>query len=161
MAQRTLEEIAADDRRIIYRLDNISHVAHNINTEDFETLMPERIGRPRWEWFEEMFSELPPAGNRDACTTTFTWFKRTFGLLPDRASEDLVVRSLCRATNRNVAQLASPLNLLQSWIFGRFSTLRPYGVDNFVWPLASRWGRYLPTSDEKEPRVNHDYNMHA
>ncbi|MED6199667.1 hypothetical protein PIB30_078076 [Stylosanthes scabra] len=33
MAQRSLEEIAVDDRRIIYRLDNIFHVAHNINTE--------------------------------------------------------------------------------------------------------------------------------
>ncbi|MED6224823.1 hypothetical protein PIB30_087818, partial [Stylosanthes scabra] len=46
-----------------------------------------------------------------------------------------------------------PLQLLQSWIFWRFPTLSPHGFDQFSWPLASRWSRYLPTSDEKNPRL--------
>ncbi|MED6186709.1 hypothetical protein PIB30_069348 [Stylosanthes scabra] len=47
--------------------------------------------------------------------------------------------------------MAEPLDLLQSWIFWRFSILPPYGFDEFEWPLASRWGRFLPTSDETGP----------
>ncbi|MED6146344.1 hypothetical protein PIB30_033648 [Stylosanthes scabra] len=43
----------------------------------------------------------------------------------------------------------------RSWIFCRFPTLKPYELDTFEWPLASRWGRYLPTSDEKVPQVLH------
>ncbi|MED6167881.1 hypothetical protein PIB30_006852 [Stylosanthes scabra] len=31
MAQCTIEEIAADDRRVMYRLNRISHVAHNVD----------------------------------------------------------------------------------------------------------------------------------
>ncbi|MED6152246.1 hypothetical protein PIB30_090078 [Stylosanthes scabra] len=49
--------------------------------------------------------------------------------------------------------ISGPLQLLQSWIFWRFSSLKPYGFDYFRWPLATRWERYLPTSDEKDPRV--------
>ncbi|RYQ92998.1 hypothetical protein Ahy_B09g099255 [Arachis hypogaea] len=47
-------------------------------------------------------------------------------------------RCLCRGTNRNVVNLAGPLQLLQSWIFWRFPTLRPTGFDRFGFPLASR-----------------------
>ncbi|MED6117581.1 hypothetical protein PIB30_111314 [Stylosanthes scabra] len=62
-------------------------------------------------------------------------------------------RNLCRASNRNVVAIAGPLQLLQSWIFWRFPSLRPYGFDQFSWPVASRWARYLPTSNERDPRV--------
>ncbi|MED6209596.1 hypothetical protein PIB30_056255 [Stylosanthes scabra] len=62
-------------------------------------------------------------------------------------------RNLCQASNRNVVAIAGPLQLLQSWIFWRFPSLRPYGFDHFSWPVASRWARYLPTSDERDPRV--------
>ncbi|QHO11585.1 uncharacterized protein DS421_15g499360 [Arachis hypogaea] len=50
-------------------------------------------------------------------------------------------RCMCRVANRNVTNLAGPLQLLQSWIFWRFPTLRP-------------WATYLPTSDGKEQRIN-------
>ncbi|MED6120297.1 hypothetical protein PIB30_019620 [Stylosanthes scabra] len=33
MAERSIEELAADDRREMYRLNGISHVAHNIHNE--------------------------------------------------------------------------------------------------------------------------------
>ncbi|QHO12633.1 uncharacterized protein DS421_15g508610 [Arachis hypogaea] len=62
-------------------------------------------------------------------------------------------RCMCRVTNRNVTNLAGPLQLLQSWIFWRFSTLRPSGFDAFSFPLASRWATYLPSSDGKERRI--------
>ncbi|QHO54367.1 uncharacterized protein DS421_2g56140 [Arachis hypogaea] len=62
-------------------------------------------------------------------------------------------RCLCRVANRNVKNLAGPLSLLQSWIFWRFPAFRPRGFDAILWPLAARWGRFLPSSDEKGPCV--------
>ncbi|MED6185030.1 hypothetical protein PIB30_053066 [Stylosanthes scabra] len=130
---------------------------------DFEALMPEGTRRSRWEWFQEMFGELPEIPDRDSCTVMFSWFKSRFRKLSDDACDELVVRhagayimmllSLCRAANKNVVQVAGPLDLLQSWTFWQFLMLRPYGFDDVQWPLASRWGRYLPTSDEKGPRL--------
>ncbi|XP_016165240.1 serine/threonine-protein phosphatase 7 long form homolog [Arachis ipaensis] len=51
-------------------------------------------------------------------------------------------RCMCRVANRNVTNLAGPLQLLQSWIFWRFLSLRPSG-----------WVAYLPPNDGKEQRV--------
>ncbi|MED6134559.1 hypothetical protein PIB30_038019 [Stylosanthes scabra] len=62
-------------------------------------------------------------------------------------------KSLCRAANTNVVQIAGSLDLLQRWIFWRFPLIRPPTFDDIEWPLASRWYRYLPISDEKEPRL--------
>ncbi|KAL4337028.1 hypothetical protein AHAS_Ahas12G0069200 [Arachis hypogaea] len=62
-------------------------------------------------------------------------------------------RCLCRVANRNVVKLAGPLTLLQSWIFWRFPTLRPHGFNTFTWPLASRWAKYIPSLDQRSPRV--------
>ncbi|XP_072084341.1 serine/threonine-protein phosphatase 7 long form homolog [Arachis hypogaea] len=158
--------------------------------------------RPAWEWFEDLFSELPPLDKRKLYTVHFTWFHERFRVLPADASKETVriyarayimmllstqlfmdksanrvhlhwlsfvarlddmgsyswgaaalawlYRCMCRVTNRNVTNLAEPLQLLQSWIFWRFPTLRPQGFDAFSFPLASRWARYLPTSDGKE-----------
>ncbi|MED6141701.1 hypothetical protein PIB30_106116 [Stylosanthes scabra] len=49
--------------------------------------------------------------------------------------------------------MAGPLDLLQSWIFWRFPLLRPPIFDDIEWPLVSRWYRYLPTSNEKDPQL--------
>nr|XP_025635065.1 protein MAIN-LIKE 1-like [Arachis hypogaea] len=46
-------------------------------------------------------------------------------------------RCMCRVANRHIVKLAGPLQLLQSWIFWRFSRFRPDGFDLFSWPLAS------------------------
>ncbi|XP_072087024.1 serine/threonine-protein phosphatase 7 long form homolog [Arachis hypogaea] len=62
-------------------------------------------------------------------------------------------RCLCCGTNRNVVNLAGPLQLLQSWIFWRFSTLRPSGFDVFGFPLASRWATFLPRNDPGDQRL--------
>ncbi|MED6189882.1 hypothetical protein PIB30_100341 [Stylosanthes scabra] len=225
MAERSIEEIAAEDRREMYRLNDVSHVAHNVHNErpsadcdgsrstrravrvagrsapgcttdrtlctftledvayqlvlpidgepvsgclwDFENMMPEGIGRPRWDWFQEMFGELPDEPDADACTVTFSWLRsrlesgscslaslsaahrRSRLIQLGSALLAWLYKSLCRAANRNVVQVAGLLDLLQSWIFWRFPLLRPYDFDHIEWPLASRWYRYLPTSDEK------------
>ncbi|RYR15206.1 hypothetical protein Ahy_B04g071931 [Arachis hypogaea] len=62
-------------------------------------------------------------------------------------------RCMCRIANRNVTNLAGPLQLLQSWIFWWFPSLRPSGFEVLSFPLASRWSAYLPTNDGKEQRV--------
>ncbi|RYR26344.1 hypothetical protein Ahy_B02g060577 [Arachis hypogaea] len=62
-------------------------------------------------------------------------------------------RCLCRGTNRNVVNLAGPLQLLQSWIFWRFPCLRPSDFNIFGFPLASRWAQYLPRNDAVDQRV--------
>ncbi|MED6194017.1 hypothetical protein PIB30_024463 [Stylosanthes scabra] len=59
---------------------------------EFETLMSDDTGRPRWEWFEDMFGQLPEPQHRDACTVTFSWFTSIFEMLLDDAIEELVVR---------------------------------------------------------------------
>ncbi|XP_072065389.1 protein MAIN-LIKE 2-like [Arachis hypogaea] len=48
-------------------------------------------------------------------------------------------RCLFRVANKNVVKLAGPLQLLQSWIFWRFSDFRPDGFDAFHWLLASMY----------------------
>ncbi|RYR38383.1 hypothetical protein Ahy_A09g043423 [Arachis hypogaea] len=48
-------------------------------------------------------------------------------------------RCMCRTTNRNIVNLVGPLQLLQSWIFLRFPTLRLSGFNVFGFLLASRF----------------------
>ncbi|MED6194208.1 hypothetical protein PIB30_026325 [Stylosanthes scabra] len=154
MAERSIEELAVDDRREMYRLDGISYVAHNVHNERDRCIVNVRrqimmdlyprvvpfmqragmlsvarlierwfkideplisafierwracqwlplglrepnaigTGRPRWDWFLEMFGELPEGNERDACIVTFSWLKSRFGDLPRGASDELVVR---------------------------------------------------------------------
>ncbi|RYR10338.1 hypothetical protein Ahy_B05g078808 [Arachis hypogaea] len=159
---------------------------------NFEKFMEE--GRPVWEWFEELFGELPPQNKVKQYTVHFTWFHERFRVLPADATDETVCiyarayimmllstqlfgdksgnrvhiwwlsfvvrlddmgsyswgsaafawlyRCMCRVANRNMMNLAGPLQLLQSWIFWRFPSLRPWG-----------WATYLPSSDRKEERV--------
>ncbi|QHN83344.1 uncharacterized protein DS421_20g703960 [Arachis hypogaea] len=55
---------------------------------DFEKFMEE--GRPAWEWFEELFGELPPQNKVKQYTVHFTWFHERFRVLPDDATEETV-----------------------------------------------------------------------
>ncbi|KAL4373519.1 hypothetical protein AHAS_Ahas05G0089900 [Arachis hypogaea] len=163
------------------------------------------FGEPAWEWFQELFGELPPPDKRKLYTVHFTWFHERFRVLPADDSEETMriyarayimtllstqlfidksgnrvhfrwlpfvarlddmdsyswglaalawlYRCMCRMANRNVTILVGPLQLLQSWIFWRFPTLRPQGFNTFSFPLASRWATYLPTSDAKEQKI--------
>ncbi|XP_072079944.1 serine/threonine-protein phosphatase 7 long form homolog [Arachis hypogaea] len=207
----------------LYKFNGVAHVAGSINKEDvayqlglpmdglpvsgcltdFEKLMEE--GKPVWEWFQELFGELPPQNKVKQYIVHFTWFHERFRVLPDDATEDIVriyarayimilfstqlfgdksenrvhirwllfvarlndmgssswgsaalawlYRCMCCVANRNVTNLTGPLQLLQSWIFWRFSSLKPWGFDAYSFPLASKWATYLPTSDRKEEKV--------
>ncbi|RYR24173.1 hypothetical protein Ahy_B02g057680 [Arachis hypogaea] len=80
-------------------------------------------------------ADLDGLGKYNWSSTTLSW----------------LYRCLCRVGNQNVKNLAGPLALLQSWIFWRFPTL---GLEFSANCYASaRWGRFLPMSDEKGPRV--------
>ncbi|RYR31584.1 hypothetical protein Ahy_B01g056410 [Arachis hypogaea] len=157
-------------------------------------------GNSSWEWFQELFGELPPQNNVTQYTVHFTWFHERFRVLPDDPTED-TVRIYARAyimillstqlfsdksgnrvhiqwlpfvarlddissyswgrqrwlgyivANRNVTNLAGPKQLLQSWIFRQFPSLRLRGFDTYSFPLTPRWATYLSTSDRKEERI--------
>ncbi|RYR24712.1 hypothetical protein Ahy_B02g058230 [Arachis hypogaea] len=67
-------------------------------------------------------------------------------------------RCMCRVANRNVTNLAGPLQLLQSWIFWRFPTLRPPDFDAFSFPLVSRVFPQLGDIQHlPEPALNIEY----
>ncbi|MED6140216.1 hypothetical protein PIB30_091079 [Stylosanthes scabra] len=74
MAQPTLEEIAAADRNIMYRLDSIAHVSMNVNREPIRCLSTVRRQQPmyldpRAEPFLERAGLLPLARLYDAQLT--------------------------------------------------------------------------------------------
>ncbi|XP_057746365.1 serine/threonine-protein phosphatase 7 long form homolog [Arachis stenosperma] len=133
-------------------------------------------------WFHERFSVLPPDANEETVRIYARAYimmllsTQLFGdksvnrvhirWLPFVANLDdmgryscgstalaWLYRCMCRVVNRNVTNLAGPLQLLQSWIFWRFSSLRPSGFEVFSFPLASRWSAYLPPNDGKKQRV--------
>ncbi|MED6208409.1 hypothetical protein PIB30_044745 [Stylosanthes scabra] len=139
-------------------------------------MMPEGTGRPRWHWFQEMFGEPPAPPVADQCIVTFSWLRSTFGVLPDHLTNEMVLMharayiwmllSICLFGDKTGARAhvrwlpyllriddLGPLDLLQSLIFWRFPLIRPPTFKDIEWPLASRWYRYLPTSDEKDPRL--------
>ncbi|MED6179003.1 hypothetical protein PIB30_112929 [Stylosanthes scabra] len=82
--------------------------------------MPDGRGKPRWEWFEEIFGVMPPREAADACTL---FGDKTAARVPLRwlpfvdQLDDLgqyswgsatlawLYRNLCRASNRNVGQI--------------------------------------------------------
>ncbi|MED6128713.1 hypothetical protein PIB30_100680 [Stylosanthes scabra] len=56
---------------------------------------------------------------------TFSWLKSRFGNLPRDASDKLVLRSLCRAANRNVVQVAGRWICWRAGFYGGF---RSFGL---------------------------------
>ncbi|QHO32620.1 uncharacterized protein DS421_8g251390 [Arachis hypogaea] len=118
-------------------------------------------------WFHERFRVLPA----DASEETVRIYARAYimmilstKLFMDKSANRVhlryyswgvaalawLYRCMCRVANRNITNLAGPLQLLQSWIFWRFPMLKPPSFDAFSFPLASRWATYLPSSDGKE-----------
>ncbi|RYR38519.1 hypothetical protein Ahy_A09g043558 [Arachis hypogaea] len=59
---------------------------------DFEKLMEE--GKPAWEWFQELFGELPPQNKVKQYTVHFTWFHERFRVLPNNATEDFLAATV-------------------------------------------------------------------
>ncbi|MED6149614.1 hypothetical protein PIB30_064151 [Stylosanthes scabra] len=150
---------------------------------DFENMMPEGTVKPRWDWFQEMFGELPDENDRDPYTVTFSWLKSRFGDLPRDASDELVLwhaertfgcccrlvfsgtRLELRLTACVVVQESVPSSQQECRPGGR--AVRSAAKLDFLavsGPSALRFRRhqvaiglqvyrYLPTSDEKRPRL--------
>ncbi|RYR09314.1 hypothetical protein Ahy_B05g077571 isoform J [Arachis hypogaea] len=104
-------------------------------------------------WFHERFRVLPPDaseetlfGDKSANRVHIRWLPFVANLDGmgryswGSAALAWLYRCMCRVANRNVTNLAGPLQLLQSWIFWRFPSLRPAGFEVFSFPLASRFG---------------------
>ncbi|RYR36620.1 hypothetical protein Ahy_A09g041585 [Arachis hypogaea] len=125
----------------------------------------------RWFWLDEplvsAFIERFKVLADDATEETVRIYARAYimmllstQLFGDKSGNQLGVGSVGLAISLHVSggqqkrdKLGRPLQLLQSWIFWRFSSLRPREFDTYSFPLASRWATYLPTSDRKEERV--------
>ncbi|RYR04490.1 hypothetical protein Ahy_B06g084229 [Arachis hypogaea] len=123
----------------MYWLNGIAHVAEFID----ERVMPANASEATVQVYVHSYIMM----------LLFTMlFGDKFGARYSWGSATLswLYKCFCRVANRNFKNLARPLALLQSWIFWRFPTSRPRGFDTILWLLASR---YLPSSDEKGPRV--------
>ncbi|RYR64274.1 hypothetical protein Ahy_A03g010406 isoform B [Arachis hypogaea] len=123
-------------------------------------------GRPAW--FHERFRMLPPDATEETVriyTRAYIMMLLSTQLFGDKSANRVHIRWLpfvanlndmgryswgsaalawlyrcmCRVANRNVTNLAGPLQLLQSWIFWRFPSLRLSGFEVFSFPLASRY----------------------
>ncbi|MED6216067.1 hypothetical protein PIB30_004097 [Stylosanthes scabra] len=141
MEERPIEEIAAVDQREMYHLDEVSHVAHNIHAERLrrevatgDSFVPHVVGRvhhhprgcrvPAGSPHRQRACEWLPLGLREHDARGYR--ETTMGLVPGDV--------------RRAAHTA-----------GRRSVHRD--VLMVKWPLASRWYRFLPISDEKDPRL--------
>ncbi|RYR63420.1 hypothetical protein Ahy_A04g021221 [Arachis hypogaea] len=47
-------------------------------------------GRPAWEWFQDLFGELPPPNKVKQMTIHFTWFHERFRVLPVDATKETI-----------------------------------------------------------------------
>ncbi|RYQ88046.1 hypothetical protein Ahy_B09g095488 isoform A [Arachis hypogaea] len=108
--------------------------------------------KPAWEWFEELFVDASEETVRIYARAYIMMLLSTQLFMDKSANrvhlrwlpfvarlDDMgnyswgaaalawLYRCMCRVANRNVTNLARPLQLLQSWIFWRFPTLRPPG----------------------------------
>ncbi|RYR55473.1 hypothetical protein Ahy_A06g030684 [Arachis hypogaea] len=162
-----------DDPKRLYRLDGLAHIAGAINEEKFAV---------NCSWFQETFRECPAGADEETVrryVRAYIMMLLGIQLFVDKSGNRIHIRWLpymarledmggyswgsaalawlywymCRVVNRHVVKLASPLQLLQSWIFWRFPGFRPAGYDTFIWPLASRWSGHNPSTSEKGPRV--------
>ncbi|RYR12621.1 hypothetical protein Ahy_B04g070076 isoform D [Arachis hypogaea] len=101
-------------------------------------------------WFQETFAECPDGADEETLFADKSGNRIHIRWLPyvarleemgryswGSAALAWLYRCMCRVANRHVVKLAGPLQLLQSWIFWRFPTLRPSGYDEISWPLAS------------------------
>ncbi|MED6155915.1 hypothetical protein PIB30_009978 [Stylosanthes scabra] len=118
-----------------------------------------------------MFGVMHPPEATDPCRMTFSSLTSTFWMVSENASE-VQVRGHAHAyimllvstqlfgdkTAARVPVRWTPFvdqidDLGQySWGSSRQAWLYR-NLCRFSWPVASRWARYLPTSDEKDPRV--------
>ncbi|XP_072076572.1 serine/threonine-protein phosphatase 7 long form homolog [Arachis hypogaea] len=121
---------------------------------NFENLMEN--GRPAWQWFRELFGELPPHDKIKQMTVHYTWFHERFRVLLADASEETV----------RIYTRAYILMLLSSQLFADKNANRvhfrwlPYltsmdNLERYSWGSAALawWAIYLLTNDAGDQRV--------
>ncbi|QHN80431.1 uncharacterized protein DS421_20g678100 [Arachis hypogaea] len=133
--------------------------------------------RPAWEWFEELFGELPPPDKRKLYTVHFTWFHDRFRVLPADASEETVciyARAyimMLLSTQLFMDKSANRVHLrwlpfvarlddmgsyswgaaALAWLYRCMCRVANRNVTNLAGPL--QWATYLPSSDGKKRRI--------
>ncbi|RYR22210.1 hypothetical protein Ahy_B03g067485 [Arachis hypogaea] len=156
--------------RTLYQLNGVVYIAGSIGDEALHMLVR--------KMFHERFRVLPPDASEDTVriyARAYIMMLLSTQLFGDKSANRVHIRWLPFVANLddmggiaggrplwhgctdacvgNVTNLVGPLQLLQSWIFWRFPSLRPSGFEVFSFPLASRWSTYLPPNDGKEQRV--------
>ncbi|RYR60881.1 hypothetical protein Ahy_A04g017958 [Arachis hypogaea] len=172
-----------DDPGRLYRLDGVAHIAGVINDEPRRCISSVRRQQGmRLDERYETFAECPDGADEETVrrfARVYIMMLLGTQLFADKSGNRIHIkwlpyvarleemgryswgsaalawlyRCMCRVANRHVVKLAGPLQLLQSWIFWRFPTLRPSGYEEISWPLASRWSGYNPGISNKGPRV--------
>ncbi|MED6187868.1 hypothetical protein PIB30_080584, partial [Stylosanthes scabra] len=126
----------------------------------------------------EMFGEplVPPTAGE--CTVTFSWLRSTFGVLPEHPTDEMVLTharayiwmllSVCLFGDKTGARayvrwlpFLLRIDDLDGRVVGSAAELdflavsppSPPDFNDIEWPLASRWTRFLPSLDEKDPRL--------
>ncbi|MED6148553.1 hypothetical protein PIB30_054165 [Stylosanthes scabra] len=59
--------------------------------KNFQIFMREQGGRLAWVWFRELSGQLPPPQNIDGFTISYSWFQKTFSVLPHDAGKETVM----------------------------------------------------------------------
>ncbi|RYR18272.1 hypothetical protein Ahy_B03g062878 [Arachis hypogaea] len=159
----SLVVVMAANQGDMYRLNGIAHVAGFIDQENKFRVLPAHASEETVQIYARgyimMLLSAALFTDKSGARVHLRWLPYVAdlnGLGKYRwasATLSWLYMCLCRVANRNVKNLAGPLSLLQSWIFWRFPAFRPRGFDAILWLLAARWGRFLPSSDEKGPRV--------
>ncbi|RYR00546.1 hypothetical protein Ahy_B07g088670 [Arachis hypogaea] len=143
-----------EDQNRMYQLNGVAHVTGNIDQEKLsgELPPPNKVKQMtvHFTWFHKRFWVLPADASEETLFGDKNVNRVHLRWLSFLASMDdlgkyswgsvalaWLYRCMCHATNKNVVNLAGPLQLLQSWIFWRVPTLRPSGFDMFGFPLAS------------------------
>ncbi|RYQ84620.1 hypothetical protein Ahy_B10g104058 [Arachis hypogaea] len=108
-------------------------------------------GKPAWEWFQELFSELPSPEKVKQYTVHFTWFHEKFRVLSADASEETLLLGF------SCIGIAIPMHVSgdqqkcdQLGWSPTFATV----MDLLVVPdTKAAWTTYLLMSDGKEQRM--------
>ncbi|RYQ93060.1 hypothetical protein Ahy_B09g099320 [Arachis hypogaea] len=154
------------DERSLYHLNGVAHVAGSINKEVKQFTV-------HFTWFHERFRVLPQDATEDTVqiyARAYIMMLLSTQLFGDKSANRVHIRWLpfvarldemgsyswasaalawlyrcmCRVANRNVTNLAGPLQLLY-----RYSRQLPF---QFLF-LRLKWATYLPISDFREERV--------
>ncbi|MED6179975.1 hypothetical protein PIB30_005774 [Stylosanthes scabra] len=100
MEERSIEEIAADDKREMYRLDRILHVAHNVHIERYRCIVSVRQ-QIEMDLHPRVVQYVQRAGLLPVARLTDYWFKVDEPLISAfiERCDQRPIRSTCRGAS--------------------------------------------------------------